>query len=208
MSRSGAQASVVSSVTCGIAAALAAMLPDSAEAHLATTRFGDFYGGALHLTTAPEHALTLLALGLLTGLQDPRAGRWVIAAAPLGLLVGAAAAVLLPLGMPASVAGMALLTALGLLAALAWQTPLLPLAGLGLVVGLLHGYQNGLAATDASVVALFVAGVAAAGLVCLALIAAGALAARQQLAWGTIGLRAGGSWIAAIGVMMLGFSLV
>lgn len=190
-----------------IAAALAAMLPGSAEAHLATTRFGDFYGGALHLATAPEHALALLALGLLTGLQDPRAGRWVIAAAPLGLLAGAAAAVLLPLGMPATAVAMTLLTALGLLAALAWRVPLLPLAGLGLVVGLLHGYQNGLAVTEATVVVLFVLGVVAGGLVCLAVIAAGAVAARQQVAWGAIGLRAGGSWIAAIGVMMLGLGL-
>jgi len=95
----------------------------------------------------------------------------------------------------------------GLLAALAWRTPVLPLAGLALLVGSLHGYQNGLAATDASVVALFVAGVAAAGLVCLVLIAAGAVAARQQFAWGAIGLRAGGSWIAAIGIMMLGFRM-
>jgi urease accessory protein len=190
-----------------IAAALAAMLPGSAEAHLATTRFGDFYGGALHLTTAPEHALALLALGLLTGLQDPRNGRWVIAAAPLGLLAGAAAAVLLPLGMPATAVAMALLTALGLLAALAWRVPLLPLAGLGLVVGLLHGYQNGLAVTEATVAVLFVLGIVAGGLVCLAVIAAGAVAARQQVAWGAIGLRAGGSWIAAIGVMMLGLGI-
>jgi len=200
-------ARVASSAACGIAATLAVMLPGSAEAHLATTRFGDFYGGALHLATAPEHILALLVLGLFTGRQDPQAGRWVIAAAPLGLLAGAVAAVLLPLGLPTSAAGMALLTALGLLAALAWRTPVLPLAGLGLLVGSLHGYQNGLAATDASVVALFVAGVAAAGLVCLVLIAAGAVAARQQFAWGAIVLRAGGSWIAAIGIMMLGFRM-
>lgn len=191
-----------------VAAGVGAMVPATAEAHLATTRFGDFYGGALHLGTAPEHVLALLALGLLAGLQDPRDGRWILAAAPLGLLAGGAVALVLPQGTPAAAIGMVLLTLLGLLAALARPVPALPLAGAGLLIGLLHGYQNGLAASDASVVSLFILGFVACGLVGLALIAALAVATRQRTAWGVIALRAGGSWIAAIGVMMLGFGLV
>lgn len=190
-----------------VAAGVGAMLPATAEAHLATTRFGDFYGGVLHLGTAPEHVLALLALGLLAGLQDPRDGRWILAAAPLGLLAGGLVALVLPQGMPAPAVGMVLLTLLGLLAAVARPVPALPLAAAGLLVGLLHGYQNGLAASDAAVVSLFILGVVACGLVGLALIAALAVATRRRVAWGVVALRTGGSWIAAIGVMMLGFGL-
>lgn len=188
-------------------AGVGAVTPTAAEAHLATTRFGDFYGGVLHLGTAPEHVLALLALGLLCGLQDPRDGRWAVAAMPLGLLIGGVAAVLLPQGVPAAAIGMALLTLVGLVAALAWRVPTLPLAGAGLVIGLLHGYQNGLAAGDASAAALFVVGVVASGLVSLTLVTAVAVTTRQRTAWGVIALRAGGSWIAAIGIMMLGFRM-
>ena len=191
-----------------VAAVVGAMAPTPAEAHLATTRFGDFYGGVLHLGTALEHVLALLALGLLAGLQDPRDGRWILVAAPLGLLAGGSVAIMLPQGTPAPAVGMALLTLLGLLAALARPVPALPLAAAGLLVGLLHGYQNDLAASDASIASLFILGVVACGLVGLTLIAATAVATRQRAAWGVIALRAGGSWIAAIGVMMLGFGLV
>jgi urease accessory protein len=186
--------------------ALAGMAPQAAEAHLATTRFGDFYGGALHVVTAPEHVLALLALGLVTGLQEPRDGRWMLAAAPAGLLAGSLAALVLPLTAPTAALGMAVLLGLGLLVALAWRVPAVLLSGLGLLVGLLHGYQNGLAIGSATVAYLFILGITASGLVAVALIAAAATRLHQRVAWGNVAIRAGGSWIAALGLMMLGFA--
>lgn len=188
-------------------AALGILVPVPAEAHLATTRFGDFYGGALHVATAPEHVLALLALGLLSGLQQPRDARWMLAAAPFGLLAGALIAVAAPLDVLASALDMAVLLSLGLLVTFAWRLRAAVLAGAGLLVGLLHGYQNGLEIGEGTVMPLFVLGVAASGLIAVALIAAGAVTLQQRTSWGRIALRAGGSWIAAIGVMILGFAV-
>jgi urease accessory protein len=61
-----------------------------------SSRFGDFYGGMLHPLTALEHAVPSLALGLLAGQQGARAARWLLLIFPLGLLVGAALATVIP----------------------------------------------------------------------------------------------------------------
>jgi hydrogenase/urease accessory protein HupE len=186
---------------------LVAMAPRVSEAHLASTRFGDFYGGAIHVITAPEHVLALLALGLLAGLQERTVGRWMLLAAPLGLLCGTALALSVSNGAPLSALGMALLVLLGLLVAWGRRFAVPVVGALGLLVGLLHGYQNGLAVTGDVVAYLFVLGVTSVGLAAIALIAAGAAAATARLGWTAIAARAGGSWIAAVGVMMLGFAL-
>ena len=60
-------------------------------------RFGDFYGGVLHPLTALEHALPILALGLLAGQQGERAARWLVLVFPLALLIGAVLATVMPL---------------------------------------------------------------------------------------------------------------
>lgn len=181
----------------------AGLAPAPASAHLVSTRFGDFYGGLLHVLMTLEHVLPLLALGLLAGLQEPRSGRWILASAPLGLLCGLLlAAVQTGTAIPLDWMNKASFVILGLLVAAAWRLPPALLAGLGWLFGLTHGYGNGLAMTPETTVVPFVLGVVAGGVVLIALAAAAVVALTERADWVRIAVRAAGSWIAAIGLMV------
>jgi hydrogenase/urease accessory protein HupE len=197
-----------------LAGATAALLPLPASAHLVGTRFGDFYGGLLHLLLSPEHVLPILGLGLLAGLQPPQRARWMLAALPLGMLVG----LLMGLwALPsadhsgnARIMAMAttpwlapaFIALLGLLVALAWRLPAWLLAGIAVAVGVVEGLGNGVGIGPDTSVLLYLPGTLAAGVVPLALIAAATLRLRGQADWVSIAVRAAGSWLAAIGLMV------
>jgi hydrogenase/urease accessory protein HupE len=168
-------------------------------------RFGDFYGGALHPLTALEHALPILALGLLAGQQGERAARWLVLVFPLALLLGAVLAVLTPTLPSMGILNGASFVVLGLLVAAGRRLPLPLLIALGALFGLSHGYENGRAMGPGTAIHLFVPGVAAAGGLVIALVSAATLdlAARP---WARVGVRVVGSWIAAIGIMTIGLA--
>jgi urease accessory protein len=177
----------------------------SASAHTFDNRFGDFYGGVLHPLTALEHALPILALGLLAGQQGERAARWLVLVFPLALLTGAVlAAVTPPLPFMGLLNAISFI-ALGLLVAVSRRLPLTLLIALGAAFGLSHGYENGRAMGPETAIHLFILGVAAAGGLVIALASAAIidLAARP---WTRVGVRIAGSWIAAIGIMMIGLA--
>ena len=185
--------------------ALLATLPVPAHAHLVNSGLGPFYNGTIHLLLSPEDLLAVLAVGLLAGQSGNASARW--AATVLPLVWGGAALAGLVLG---SVSGLgplqvALLILLGVLVAAGLQLSPSVMASLGALTGLVHGLENAGAfvASDSGLVA--VAGAAAAVLVLTLLIAA--LAVSLRAAWMRIALRVGGSWIAAIGMLMLGWLL-
>lgn len=91
--------------------------------------------------------------------------------------------------------------ALGLLVAAALTLPLALTVALGLLLGLGHGYANGGAMEPDSAVHLFVLGVATMGTVTVTMMAA--LVVSLERDWQRIAVRVVGSWIAAIGLMML-----
>ncbi|MBK8175661.1 MAG: HupE/UreJ family protein [Rhodospirillales bacterium] len=185
------------------------LAPAAAQAHLVSTRFGDFYGGAMHPLTAMEHALPWLAIGILAGMQGPRTGRWILLAFPLGLFVGAALAWFVPTEPIVSQANIASFAVVGLLVAAAWPLPAPVLIAAGLVFGLTHGYENGTAMTPATNHLLFILGVTTVGWVFIALTTALTTAFLQSnVGWRRIGVRAVGSWIAAVGIMLIGFRFV
>jgi urease accessory protein len=175
----------------------------SASAHTLDNRFGDFYGGVLHPLTALEHALPILALGLLAGQQGERAARWLVLVFPLALLIGAALAVMTPALPSMRFLNAASFVVLGLLVAAGRRLPLMLLIALGVLFGLSHGYENGRAMGPDTAVHLFVPGIAVAGGLVMALVSAATidLAART---WARVGVRVVGSWIAAIGIMTIG----
>jgi urease accessory protein len=192
------------------AATLALLLvaPFNAEAHLASARLGDFYGGLLHPLTGFEDALPWLALAILAAFQGPRGGRWLVLVFPLGLAAGAALSLALPGIAAAPLLGLGFVAATGLLVALGAVLPLPLFLVLGGLVALVHGYGNGEAMTRETDGVLFIAGVTAIGYVFVSLIAGTALAFLQGGGAGrAIALRAGGSWIAAVGIMVLGLQL-
>lgn len=187
--------------------ALLLLVPAMARAHLVSTPFGDFYGGMLHPVTALEHLLPWLGLGLLAGFQHPTRGRWMLLVFPIGLLVGLGLAQWAPLVAPLSSLNVASFIVPGVLVALAWPVPLWALTGVGLAFGISHGHENGLAMSQQINVSLFVAGVAAAGYFVVTLIAALVSFLSQKRHGFRVAVRAAGSWIAAIGVMMVGLSV-
>jgi urease accessory protein len=143
-----------------------------AAAHTVGNRFGDFYAGVVHPVTALEHALPILAMGLLAGQQGKGAARWLVLVFPLALLIGAGlAAAALPLPATGVLNG-ASFVVLGLLVAAALRLPLPVLIGLGLVFGISHGYENGRAMAADAAGYLFVLGVAAIGGLVTALVSA------------------------------------
>ena len=97
------------------------------------------------------------------------------------------------------------LIGLGAMVAADWRPGLTLVLVIAAVCGLLVGFLNGvgLAATGASV--LTVVGTACAIFVIVALIAGQLVSIRW--AWVRIVVRVGGSWIAAIGLLMLGWAV-
>ena len=187
------------------AAALAALLTFAwsgpAWAHSLSTRFGDFYGGLLHPASALEQALPLVALGLLAGQNGPRPARWLLAVVPAAFALGTSlGGVLPPLPYLWLInAGSFLL--LGLLLAFDGALPLPLLLGLGAGLGLSHGLANGSGMTGGTDPWLFVLGGTLTALA--AILLPSALVVSLEAAWQRIAVRIAGSWIAAVGAMIL-----
>lgn len=193
------------------AAALAATLtlaPGTAHAHLVETRLGDFYGGALHPLTDLGQVLPWVTLAGLAAFQGTTKARWIIPAFPLALLAGGIASQLLPSLPVAPVAGIALIAVTGLCLAAALELPLAALLAITGIMGLLHGYENGAAMVATTDRLLFLSGVTAVGYAVLTLAIGSALAFLRGVGdWRPIALRAGGSWVAAAGIMVFGLQL-
>jgi hydrogenase/urease accessory protein HupE len=153
-----------------------------------------------------EHVLPILALGLLAGQQGARAARWLLLIFPLALLIGAALATVGPPLPGGRLANDVSFAVLGQLVAAAWRVPQALLMAIGALFGLSHGYENGRAITPETAAHLFVLGVGAIGAVATALVGAATIAVAARAAWPPIAVRIAGSWIAAIGIMMIGLS--
>jgi hypothetical protein len=192
-----------------IAGAALFLAPVTAEAHLVNTGLGPFYDGVSHFGLTPEDLLPALALALLAGQRGSRTGRAVLFALPGAWLLGGLAGLAVPAIGAAALLATILTTASflvlgGLVAA---EAPLGPgwVTGLAIVLGLLHGALNGAAMAQASLGALGLAGIVATLFVVVALAAGMVVAIR--VTWGRIAVRVAGSWIAAIGLLLLGWSL-
>ncbi len=76
---------------------------------------------------------------------------------------------------------------------------------LAVAVGLLHGWLNGTAIAESQREAIGLVGIAAMTFVLVALVSAFVVSVRAV--WARMAVRVAGSWIAAIGLLMLGWSL-
>ena len=188
-----------------LAAAMLLALPPPVHAHLTSTGFGPFYDGLTHLFVTPEDLLLVIGVGLLAGLAGVAparaavfslAGAWLagsIAGALLGALPGAAA----PGAIVTLVVG-------GLVAADA-QLPAWAIAAIAVAIGFVAGGQNGAELAAAHASPLVAAGAVCALFVTLSIL--GGQVASVRRSWARVVVRVGGSWIAAIGLLMLGWSL-
>ena len=185
-----------------IVAALVA--PAAARAHLVQSGLGPFYDGIAHFALSPDDWLLALALALLGGLSGAAAGRKVLFALPLAWTLGGLAG----LGRD-TVADWPWLSAAALVvvgALVAWNprwSSNAP-AAIAVVLGGLHGYCNGsLAALDGIELAGIV-GIAATTFVVATL--AGALVVSLDRPTPRLIVRVAGSWIAAIGLLLIGWT--
>jgi hydrogenase/urease accessory protein HupE len=187
------------------AAFAALLLPAAARAHLTDTGLGPIYDGIAHLLLSFDDLLPVLALALLAGLNGAAAGRRVLFVLPIAWLAGGVAAVAAGMApLPQASTSLSLI-ALGILTAAA--APLTPsMAGaMAAALGLLHGALNGAAIVAAGREATGLAGIAAAVFVVAALAAARVASLRATAP--RIAVRVAGSWIAAVGLLALGWTL-
>jgi urease accessory protein len=196
----------------GTAAAILFAQAESAQAHIVASRLGDFYAGALHPLTDLQDIILWVAMGVLAGSLGAARGRWLVLVFPLGLLAGLVlgrAFGVLSAG-PAVNAGMILVLGLLLAAAARLPTALLCVIAFGLAVR--RGAANTSDLGPETDRLLFAAGLACAGYAAITLIMALTLAFRgpdagPSLEWRGIAIRAFGGWVAAVGLMMVGFAL-
>jgi urease accessory protein len=183
----------------------------AAQAHIVAARLGDFYAGALHPFTDLQDIVLWLAIGVLAGSLGAARGRWLVLVFPLGLLAGLMLKPMfgtVSIG-PAAVASMILV--LGLLLAAAARIPTALLCALALALAVARGAANAGDLGPETDRVLFTAGLVCAGYVAITLTMALALAFRgadtdASMNWRRIAVRAFGGWIAAIGLMMVGFA--
>jgi hydrogenase/urease accessory protein HupE len=188
-----------------IATVAALLLPTAAHGHLVNTGFGSFYDGVSHFLLTPEDALPALALALLAGLRGARAGRLALFALPGAWLACGLAGLAWPSPSPPGMLTTVSFLALGGLVAADARLPPGWVVGVALVLGSLHGYLNGSAMAQAKLGPLGLAGIVAAVFVVVALAAALVVALRAP--WSRIAVRVAGSWIAAAGLLLLGWTL-
>jgi hydrogenase/urease accessory protein HupE len=178
--------------------------PWRVEAHLVTTGLGPVYDGIGHLLVTPEELLPVLALALLAGLRGASSGRRVLCVLPGAWLVGGGLG-LLAHGLPVFPTPALSLLVLGTLVAADLRVPPPAVTALALGLGLVHGFLNGVAMRQAGPGVLGLLGLLAALFVLVALVAAGVVSLQQQ--WTRMAVRVAGSWLAALGLLMLGWAL-
>jgi urease accessory protein len=190
---------------CGVVLLAVALWCGPADAHLDATGMGPVYDGLMHFLTSPEDLVPALALALLAGLRGAPFGRRAMFTLPAAWLLGSL------FGLTAAAASVGALGAsfwfllLGSLVVADAKLSLRSMTALGALLGLVHGYLNGtgMGLSVSSVAAAL--GLAAAVFVLVILVAA--LVVRLRAHWARIAVRVGGSWIAASGLLMLGWSI-
>ena len=182
-----------------------ALICGPAEAHLNATGMGPIYDGLMHFLTSPEDLVPALALALLAGLRGASYGRSAMFTLPAAWLLGSL------FGLSAASASVGTLGAsfwflvLGGLVVADAKLSQRSMTALGALLGIVHGYLNGTGMGLSTPSIVTTLGLAAAVFVLVVLVAALVVQLRAQ--WARIAVRVGGSWIAASGVLMLGWSI-
>lgn len=175
-------------------------------AHLVQTGVGPFYDGAAHFFLAFESALAVIAVALFAGLRGTRSARAALVALAVGWLAGGVAGFAggLTVAGGSPLVAASLLLFLGLLAATDRDLPRWSIATLAALTGLTLGATDGAAMASGPGVRGMLGGLIAAAVVAT-LVAA--LASRLQTGWPRIVARVAGSWLAALGLLTLGWAI-
>jgi hydrogenase/urease accessory protein HupE len=182
-----------------------AMCAAPAEAHLNSTGLGPIYDGLMHFLMSPEDLLPVLALALLAGLRGAAYGRRALFVLPVAWLLGGLIGLTALTANDHPIVAAAWFLVLGGLLATDAQLSLRVTTALAALLGLYHGYLNGSGMGQPGTAAVALLGLVFAVFVLVALAAAFAVQLRAQ--WARIAVRVAGSWIAASGLLMLGWAV-
>jgi urease accessory protein len=183
----------------------------AADAHIIGARLGDFYAGATHPLTDLQDIILWIALGLLVGSLGASNARRLVWLFPVGLLAGLGLGLAFNVVSVGALAPAGTLVALGLLLAMELNIHSALLCVMAFGMAVMRGASNAGGVGPETNRLLFAAGLALAGYVTITLVMALTLAFRNEgtasPGWRRIAVRALGSWIAAIGLMMGGLAL-
>jgi urease accessory protein len=177
------------------------LLPADASAHLVTTGMGPVYDGIGHLLLTPEDLVPALALALYAGLRGRVPGKRALFFFPVAWLIGGfigLAANTIP-AFPVSAFSFILV---GILIAADLRLPSSVFTVLAITVGIMHGFFNGIA-LKAGPAGLGLLGIMAALFVLVAIVSAFVISLKPP--WTRIAVRVAGSWVAAMGLLMIGW---
>ena len=181
-----------------------ASCPSRAEAHLVTTGLGPLYDGLLHVALAPEDLVPVLALALLAGLRGVTHGRRALFVLPAAWLLGGVIGLTVHGGVSLIWTALSFVLLGGLVASDA-RLPLGATTLLAALLGLGHGYLNGAALAQPGLGAVGLLGIVAAVFTLVALAASFVVPLRAV--WARVVVRVAGSWIAAIGLLLIGWAI-
>jgi urease accessory protein len=187
-----------------LSVAVALVTPAPAYAHLVTTGLGPLFDGIMHLAVTPEDLLPTLAIAMLAGLRGREHARAVLFALPLSWLFAGWIGLGRPLEIPLAVTTVSFL-ALGGLVAGDVGLSRRSVAAIAIVMGGLHGYLNGFEMAVAGLGTVGLIGAMASVFVLVAL--ASAFVVSLEAAWTRVAVRVAGSWVVAVGLLMVGWSL-
>ena len=185
-----------------IAAFTLLLLSQKADAHLVSTGAGPFYDGTAHFFLTFEEILPVIALSLFAGLRGPRYGRWMIAILPLCWIIGGILGFSKSVPLPAFTTGLVMLLT-GALLATDSKLSIKIVIGITALFSFLLGFLNGIEMPNGSI--LEIIGSATAAFIVAVLCAA--LAVALNHGWTRIALRVAGSWVTALGLLVLGWSM-
>lgn len=175
------------------------------EAHLNSTGMGPFYDGLMHFLISPEDIVPVLALALLAGLRGARYGRRALFTLPVAWLLGGLAGLSATTTRPHPFIAAAWFLILGALLAADAKVSLRVTTALASLLGVYHGYLNGAGMGQFETASVAIVGLVFAIFVLIALAAAFVVHLRAH--WARVAVRVAGSWIAASGLLMLGWTV-
>lgn len=182
-------------------------LPATAHAHTTMKGMGDFVAGLVHPIMTPPHLLLLLGLGLLVGQQLP-----LNLKTPLAVFVPASAIALMfsVTGLIRSVyppIQIGLVLVVAILVALEKRISPLACRALFALAALVLGFDSTIEAGSSVSVAKTLLGTWIMFILLVGYVAYYASLAAANRKWLRIGIRVLGSWIIAISLLVLAFSL-
>jgi hypothetical protein len=179
------------------------LMAQSAAAHLVSTGMGPVYDSMSHLLLSPEYLAPLLGLALWAGLRGADHGRWALFTASGAWLCGGLFGfALFPPSIATSLFTAGACLALGVLVAADLRTSVALTTVFAASIGFFDGAMNAAAEGPARSTA-GVLGDCTAVFVLLALVASPIMPLR--LLWLRVVIRVAGSWLAALGLLLIGW---